>query len=208
MTAKIVHIQSVQLVLVHLEKLKRIALCIYCWVLEGWKRLENVAMRLTDENGGVLELIVGVNSDGDIALTSVNLLMPAANWFIAWSCERATLLFLCDLVTNVFSFLASLTTLSAHVSVVFFLFLMFSEKVSASFSCSSEKALSYAMSSPSLFSLLNSSANEVSKGPEETPLIPPFVSDKTGFDMIDHSESSLHSYILFLSLKFVVIFCL
>ena len=40
-------------------------------------------MRLTDENGGVLELIVRVNSDGDIALTSVNLLMPAANWFIA-----------------------------------------------------------------------------------------------------------------------------
>ena len=78
---------------------------------------------------------------------------------------------------------------------------MFSEKVSASFSCWSEKALSYAMSSPTLFSLLNSSANEVSKGPEETPLIPPFVSDKTGFTMMDHSGSSLHSHILFFESK-------
>ena len=72
---------------------------------------------------------------------------------------------------------------------------MFSQKCLLSLSCSSEEVPLYSMSSLTSFWLLNSSilvpTNNVSKGPEQTALIPPFVSDKTGVTMINHSGSSL-----------------
>ena len=53
------------------------------------------------------------------------------------------------------------------------------------------------VSSPTSFSLLNSSifvsASDVSKGPEQTALIPPFASTKTGFTMMNHSGSSFQA---------------
>ena len=88
---------------------------------------------------------------------------------------------------------------------------MLSEKCSLSLSCSSEEAPFYSMSSPTSFSLLKSSifvsTNDVSKGSEQTALIPPFLSDKTGFTMINHSGQSFpaNPEPFYLSLKLVSI---
>ena len=94
-------------------------------------------------------------------------------------------------MTTLFLLLESLRTSLAHVSVVLFYFLMFSEKFFLSLSCSLEETSWCLMSSPKSFFVLNSSifvsVNDVSQGPEQTALILPFVPDKTGFTIINHS---------------------
>ena len=55
-----------------------------------------------------------------LALTSVNLMTPPANWIIAWSCEWFILLFSCGLARNLF-FVFSIFNkfISAWVSSIF-----------------------------------------------------------------------------------------
>ena len=214
--------------------------------------LESVPIQLTGENGGVLELMGGVNCDGDmklleswlwtnrfglvqwlwfvilkqssvmyfpyscvfsasslqnskkdlwsfssiiifVTLTLANLLTLGGNLLIGWRCERAKL-FSCGLATNFFV-LVSLTTLfiSTCVNSVFPFSNVFRKMFAFTFLFVEEASL-YSISSPTSFLLLNSSiflsTNDASREPEQTALIPPFVSDKTGFTVINHPGSS------------------
>ena len=128
-----------------------------------------------------------------VTLTLANLLTLGGNLLIGWRCERAKL-FSCGLATNFFV-LVSLTTLfiSTCVSSVFPFSNVFRKMFAFTFLFVEEASL-YSISSPTSFLLLNSSiflsTNDASREPEQTALIPPFVSDKTGFTVINHPGSS------------------
>lgn len=64
-----------------------------------------------------------------LTMTLVNLLKLTPNWLIAESCVPAALLCSCGLSTNFF-FPFTIATLSIHVSAMFFVFLIFSQKFS------------------------------------------------------------------------------
>ena len=128
------------------------------WLLEGWKRLESAPIQLTSKNGGVLELMGGVNSKGN---------------YLKVDYERIS-----AYVSSVFPF-SNVFTKNFPFSLLLIRGGVIVSNISSNLVCSVE-----------LIPICISEQCRWSEGPEQTALIPPFMSDKTGFAMIDRSGSS------------------